>query len=274
LTATVYWALTSRKFVGLTPTFRSNILYPTLFICFWRGSPQWAKASPSTRFLDHTQRRTTVGRTPLDEWSGRRIGLCLTTHNIQNRQKHPCPPWDTNPNLSRRAASDLRLRPHGQWDRLYPTLGLTKLRPGRHGNAYRKHSAHVLLTSNTNYHSHIKMLDNLPHPLPLFRGSDSRHFLLSHIIDSFSHNNHLNIKPGRIAVKSTNAISTFLQAVRVNLQTVRVNIQTVRVNLQTVRVNLQRVHVNLQTVRVNLQTSTLSILRRFISFKSYLRLTA
>jgi hypothetical protein len=29
--------------------------------------PQWAMASSFTRFLDHTQRRITVGRTPLDE---------------------------------------------------------------------------------------------------------------------------------------------------------------------------------------------------------------
>jgi len=37
------------------------------FFCFWRDNPQWARASSFTRFLDHTQRRTTVGRTPLDE---------------------------------------------------------------------------------------------------------------------------------------------------------------------------------------------------------------
>ena len=30
--------------------------------------PQWARASSFMRFLDHTQWRTTVGRTPLDEW--------------------------------------------------------------------------------------------------------------------------------------------------------------------------------------------------------------
>jgi hypothetical protein len=42
------------------------------FVCFWRDSPQWARASSFTRFLDHTQRRTTVRRTPLDEWSARR----------------------------------------------------------------------------------------------------------------------------------------------------------------------------------------------------------
>jgi len=34
-------------------------------------------ASSFLRFLDHTQRRTTVGRTPLDEWSARRRGVCV-----------------------------------------------------------------------------------------------------------------------------------------------------------------------------------------------------
>jgi len=32
---------------------------------------------PFVMFLDHTQRRSTVGRTPLDEWSARRRGLYL-----------------------------------------------------------------------------------------------------------------------------------------------------------------------------------------------------
>jgi hypothetical protein len=36
-------------------------------------------------FLDHTQQRTTVGRTTLDEWSARRRDLYLTTHNTHNR---------------------------------------------------------------------------------------------------------------------------------------------------------------------------------------------
>jgi len=30
-------------------------------------APQWARASSFTMFLDHTQRRGTAGRTPLDE---------------------------------------------------------------------------------------------------------------------------------------------------------------------------------------------------------------
>ena len=34
----------------------------------------------------HTQRRTTVGRTPPDEWRVRGRHLYLTTHNIHNRQ--------------------------------------------------------------------------------------------------------------------------------------------------------------------------------------------
>jgi hypothetical protein len=37
-------------------------------------------------FLDHTQRRTTVGRTPLDERSAHRRDLYLTTHDTHNRQ--------------------------------------------------------------------------------------------------------------------------------------------------------------------------------------------
>ena len=44
-----------------------------------------------TRFLDHTQRRTTLGRTPLNEWSVRRRDLYLTTHNNHNRQTSMTP---------------------------------------------------------------------------------------------------------------------------------------------------------------------------------------
>jgi hypothetical protein len=35
----------------------------------------------------HTQRRTTINRTPVDEWSVRRRDLHLTTHNIHNKFK-------------------------------------------------------------------------------------------------------------------------------------------------------------------------------------------
>jgi len=62
----------------------------------WRCGPTRAMASSFLRFLDHTQRRTTVGRTPLDAWSVRRRDLYLTTHNTHNN-RHPCPRWDSNP---------------------------------------------------------------------------------------------------------------------------------------------------------------------------------
>jgi hypothetical protein len=37
------------------------------FFYIWRNIFQWVKASSFTTSLDHTQRRVTVGRTPLDE---------------------------------------------------------------------------------------------------------------------------------------------------------------------------------------------------------------
>jgi hypothetical protein len=37
------------------------------FHYFWRDNPQWARASSFKRFLDHAQRRTTLGGTPLDK---------------------------------------------------------------------------------------------------------------------------------------------------------------------------------------------------------------
>jgi hypothetical protein len=51
------------------------------------------------RYLDHTQRRATVGRTPLDEWSIRRRDLYLTTHNTHNRQTS-MPPVGFEPTIS------------------------------------------------------------------------------------------------------------------------------------------------------------------------------
>ena len=58
--------LKSRQVIELT--FR-EIAQPT-FVCLvvsGATAPQWAKASSFTRFLDPTQRRITVDRTPLGE---------------------------------------------------------------------------------------------------------------------------------------------------------------------------------------------------------------
>jgi hypothetical protein len=62
-----------------------QVFYTTLFF-LWRCDPMRVMASSFLRFLDHTQRRTRVGRTPLDEWSSRRRYLYFTTHNTHNRQ--------------------------------------------------------------------------------------------------------------------------------------------------------------------------------------------
>jgi len=63
--------------------FTSNKL---TFFLLWRYDPTRVTASSFTRFLDYTWRHTTVGRTPLDEWSARRRDLYLTTHDTHNRQ--------------------------------------------------------------------------------------------------------------------------------------------------------------------------------------------
>jgi len=65
----------------------------------WRCDPTHVMASSFLMFLDHTQRRTTVGRTPLDEWSAHRRDLYLTTHNIHNRQTF-MPPVGFEPTIS------------------------------------------------------------------------------------------------------------------------------------------------------------------------------
>ena len=66
-----------------------------------------------------TLRRTTLGRTPLDEWSAWRRDLYLTTHNTHNRQTSMPPPRvGFEPAISsKRAAAVPRLRLHGHRDR-------------------------------------------------------------------------------------------------------------------------------------------------------------
>ena len=54
---------------------------------------------PFLMFLDNTQRRSTVGRIPLDEWSARRRDLYLTTDDTHNRQIS-MPPVGFEPTIS------------------------------------------------------------------------------------------------------------------------------------------------------------------------------
>jgi hypothetical protein len=55
-------------------------------VCFWRNSPTRTRAASCSRFLDHTQWHTTVGRIPLDEESACRRELYLKTHSTHKRQ--------------------------------------------------------------------------------------------------------------------------------------------------------------------------------------------
>ena len=85
--------------------------------CETAPPPQWAWASSFTRFLDHTQRRNTVSRNPLDEWSARRRDIYLTAHTKLTTDNFYAPCGIRTHILSRRAAADLPLRPRGHWNR-------------------------------------------------------------------------------------------------------------------------------------------------------------
>ena len=79
-----------------------SFFFLLFFLSFFLGgptAPQWARVSSFTKFLDHTQPRSTFGRTPLDEWSARRIDLYLTTHDTYNR-KTSMPPVVFEPTIS------------------------------------------------------------------------------------------------------------------------------------------------------------------------------
>jgi hypothetical protein len=59
----------------------------TVIFFLWLNSP----LGHFTTLHDHTLRHTTLGRTPLDEWSARRRDLYLTTHNTHNRKTSMLP---------------------------------------------------------------------------------------------------------------------------------------------------------------------------------------
>jgi hypothetical protein len=63
------------------------IRWIVIIFFMWRCDRTRVMASSFLRFLYHTQWRTTVGRTPLDEWSARRRDLYLT-HNTHNTNIH------------------------------------------------------------------------------------------------------------------------------------------------------------------------------------------
>jgi hypothetical protein len=96
-------------------TRRSSLIL--LYFFLWRCGPTRAMASFIT-LLHHTQRRTTVGRTPEDEWSARHTDLWQ--HTALTRDRHPCPRRDSNPQPQQ--ASNLRPRGNGTGIQPYLTV--------------------------------------------------------------------------------------------------------------------------------------------------------
>ena len=105
-------------------------------------------------FLDHTQRRSTRGRTPLDEWSARRRDLYLTTHDTHNRQIS-MPPVGFEPPISagERPAACGHRRQFGACA-IHPV----QLRPHKHTHTHTHTQTHT--HTNTHTHTHtIRILN-------------------------------------------------------------------------------------------------------------------
>jgi hypothetical protein len=69
-----------------------SFLTSCLFVCDVTA-PSWPGPPLSRGFYEITHNDAPVGRTPLDEWSARRIDLYMTTHNTHNRQTSMPPVW-------------------------------------------------------------------------------------------------------------------------------------------------------------------------------------
>jgi len=85
------------------------------FFSPWRNCPR-GQGQPHCSGVTITLRHTTLGRTPLDEWSARRRDLYLIIHNTQERNIY-APNRIRTRNPSKRAAVHPPLRPRGHWDR-------------------------------------------------------------------------------------------------------------------------------------------------------------
>ena len=82
---------TDRKNLSLGSEKLRSVVLLILCICFFfyfgATTPGGGGPSSFTGFLDHTQRRTTVDKTPLDERLARHRDLYLTTHNMLHSQQ-------------------------------------------------------------------------------------------------------------------------------------------------------------------------------------------
>ena len=74
--------------------------------------PSWVMDFSFLRFLYHTQRHTTVGRTTPDKWSARRRDFWLHTTLTADRKQ--CLRWDSDPQSQQPSGRRLT---RGHWDR-------------------------------------------------------------------------------------------------------------------------------------------------------------
>ena len=88
-----------------------------LFSFLWHCNPTRVMATSFLRFLDHTQRRTTVGRTPLDERSARRRDPLSDNRQHWQETNIHAPGGIRTRSSSKQAAADTRIRPRRHWDR-------------------------------------------------------------------------------------------------------------------------------------------------------------
>jgi hypothetical protein len=89
-----------------------------------------ASAASLSRFLDHTQRRTTLGRTPLNQWSARRRGRYMTTHD-EHKRRIFMPSAGFEPAISAMEQNQKYLRPRCYRDRLSGNVTLWAATFGR-----------------------------------------------------------------------------------------------------------------------------------------------
>jgi len=94
------WTLKLFVIVNLQPKLKkkkvANMLfcrYLILGIYLFYGTATSSEPGHHCRGFTLALRRTTLGRTPLDEWSARRRVLYLTTHNTYKRQASMIPVW-------------------------------------------------------------------------------------------------------------------------------------------------------------------------------------
>ena len=81
-----------------------------IFFIFHSGTAASGPGSPLYLCFTITLRHTTIGRTPLDEWSARRRDLSLATHNTHNTEISMSLAGIRTCNPSKQAVTDRRLR--------------------------------------------------------------------------------------------------------------------------------------------------------------------